>query len=73
MDDSSMTRQCIDHAFIRGFRAGVRGIVLGHPHAPRPRVRRTVGSLATDRVDRHRDMERFGNDVRQGQADVIRP
>jgi hypothetical protein len=62
-----------DPAFARGFRAGVRGIVLGCPKAPRPRVRRTVGSLATDRVARHRDMERFGNDVRQGQTDVVRP
>lgn len=62
-----------DPAFARGFRDGVRGIVLGQPHAPRPRVRRTVGSLATDRAARHRDMERFGDDVRRGQCDAIRP
>lgn len=62
-----------DRACARGFRAGIRGIVLGHPPAPRPRVRRTVGSLATDRVARYRDMEEFGNDVRRGQLDVLRP
>jgi len=62
-----------DPAFARGFRDGVRGIVLGHPRAPLPRVRRTVGSLATDRAARHRDLEQFGNDVRRGQRDVVRP
>lgn len=62
-----------DPAFARGFRDGIRSIVLGHPAAPHARVRRTVGSLATDRVARHRDMERFGDDVRRGQRDVIRP
>jgi hypothetical protein len=62
-----------DPAFARGFRDGLRSIITGHPHAPRPRVRRTVGSLATDRVARYRDMERFGDDVRRGQPNVVRP
>lgn len=60
-----------DRAFVEGFRAGLRSIVLLRPEAAPPVLRRTVGSFATDRMARHGDMERFGIDVRRRQQDVL--
>jgi hypothetical protein len=60
-----------DQAFTRGFRDGLRSIVTGRCEMPHRVPRRTVGSPATDRVARHRDMEAFGADVQRGKRDVI--
>jgi uncharacterized membrane protein len=46
-----------DHAFRRGFRDGLRSIVTGRCEIPHRAVRREVGSPATDRVARYRDMD----------------
>jgi hypothetical protein len=56
-----------DQAFARGFRACLRSIVTGRCQMPHRVLRREVGSQATDRVARYRDMEMFGADVRRGQ------
>jgi hypothetical protein len=56
-----------DQAFARGFRDGLRSIVTGRCEMPHRVPRREVGSPATDRVARFRDMEMFGADVRRGQ------
>lgn len=66
-----MCRTCPDHAFARGFHDGLRSIVLGHCDPPPSRLRRQVGSQATDRIARHGDMSAFGGDVRRGQRDVF--
>ena len=61
-----------DQAFRQGFRDGLRSIVTGRCEVPHRVIRREVGSPATDRVARYRDMEAFAADVRRGQRDVIR-
>lgn len=60
-----------DRAFVEGSRAGLRSIVLVRADPAPPILRRPVGSSATDRVARHRDMERFGADVRRRKRDVL--
>jgi len=60
-----------DQAFARGFRDGLRSIVTGRCEIPHRVLRREVGSLATDRVARHRDMEMFGADVQRGNRDAF--
>jgi hypothetical protein len=72
MDPCSMTVFFADRAFARVFQTGLRSIVLCRSEVPRPIVRREVGSLATDRIARYRDMDVFGTDVRRGQRDVTR-
>lgn len=61
-----------DQAFAQGFRDGLRSIVTGRCEVPHRVVRREVGSLATDRAARYRDMKTFGADVHRGERDVIR-
>jgi hypothetical protein len=61
-----------DQAFARGFRDGLRSIVTGRCEVPHRILRRQVGSPATDRLARHRDMDTFGADVCRGKRDVIR-
>jgi hypothetical protein len=60
-----------DQAFARGFRDGLRSIVTGRCEMPHRVPRREVGSPATDRIARHRDMEAFRADVQQRKRDVI--
>jgi len=72
MDAVFMTHLFADRAFARGFRAGLRSVVLGRSEALHPIVRREVGSLANDRDARYRDMEMFAVDVRLGQRHVHR-
>lgn len=60
-----------DRAFAHGFHTGLRDIVLGHCDPPRPRLRRQVGSPATDRLARHRDMKAFRADVQRTQQEVV--
>jgi len=61
-----------DPAFARGFRDGLRSIVTGRCELPHRVVRREVGSPATDRIARYRDMEAFRADVHRGQRHAIR-
>lgn len=58
-----------DQALARGFRDGLRSIVTGRCEIPHVVVRREVGSLASDRIVRHRDMERFGVDTGRTDCD----
>jgi hypothetical protein len=69
---STTTLRCRDDAFRRGFRDGVRSVVVGgRVEAPYVIVRRVMGSAASDRTARHRDMEVFGADVRRRRRDVV--
>lgn len=61
-----------DPAFAHGFRDGLRSIVTGRCELPHHVVRREVGSSASDRIARYRDMEAFRADVRRGRRHAIR-
>ncbi len=67
-----MTAPPPDRSFCRGFHSGLRGVVLGRCEPPRPFLRRQIGSPATDRMARHRDMKAFREDVERRQRDVVR-
>lgn len=59
-------------AFARGVRYGLQGILaIGRYDAAPPMVRRQVGSLATDRLARYRDMEAFAADVARGSQNLL--
>jgi hypothetical protein len=61
-----------DDPYARGFRDGLRGILaIGRYDAAPPGIRMTVGSPATDRLARYRDMEAFKADVDRGRRDVV--
>jgi len=55
-----------DPVFRQGFRHGLRSILTGRCELPHHVVRREVGSQASDRIARHRDIEAFAADVSLG-------
>lgn len=61
-----LTMDVVRHGrrYARGVRSGLRDVVVGPRYrAAPPVVRRKVGSPATDRDARRRDVDRFGGDV----------
>lgn len=57
--------------YVRGVRSGLRGLVRGPQYrAAPPVIKRRVGSPATDRDARRRDMRAFGGDVDRREREI---